>query len=348
MDASAYKQVLHLYELDRTKAKELYECRKSEVYRRLPRVGELDALLTQESFKAAKSILDPGVDTAYIKQRIHDILEEKRMLMEQAGIADDFLENVHKCPYCKDTGYISAVSHTAKPAKAPMGLFPAHGVQKCRCLKQRLIDRHYSISGLGAAVAQENFQSFEFKYYSNKVDPEAGLSPLENIRDIYEHCIDFVLNFGSDFSNLLLYGETGLGKTFLCNCIARDLLDAGITVLYVTAPRMFKKIENFRFNRNAKDTSDEQMELVFDCDLLIIDDLGSEFSTVVTDTELFNIINSRLLARRPTIISTNLSLSDFQEAYTDRIVSRITGSYVMRRLFGDDIRFKKKLLALGE
>jgi len=327
MNASAYKQVLRSYEADRGKARELYERRKAEVYARLPRVGELDAELTRISLKAARGILQGGSDMVSVKRRIEVILEEKRALMEQAGISGDYLTNVHTCLHCEDTGYI--------------------GAKKCQCLKQRLIDRHYSAAGLGAALDEENFQSFEFKYYSDKTDPTVGLSPLENIRTVYAYCVDFVTKFGSEFSNLLFYGETGLGKTFLCNCITRDLLDAGVSVLYVTAPMLFKKIEDFRFNRNEQDAPDEQLELVYDTDLLIIDDLGSEFSTIVTDTELFNIINSRMLLRRPTVISTNLSLRDFKDAYTERIISRITGSYDMLRLFGDDIRFKKKLLAMG-
>ena len=327
MSASAY--VKRLYDKDRDRARALYEQRKAEVQSRLPRVRELDEALTQISLDTARGLLNGGTaDTNLAKRRIREITDEKRLLMGQAGFPDDYLTNIYLCPDCEDTGFI--------------------GMKKCRCRQQRLIDWHYSAAGLGAAMDEENFQSFEFKYYSGETDPGVGLSPLDNIRRVYKECVDFVMNFGAEFSNLLLYGETGLGKTFLCNCIARDLLDAGIGVLYVTAPRLFKKIEDFRFNRNGQDAPDAQLDLVYDADLLIIDDLGSEFSTIVTDTELFSIINSRLLAHKPTVISTNLSLNDFQNAYTERIVSRITGKYLMLRLFGDDIRFKKKLLALSE
>jgi DNA replication protein DnaC len=330
MNTSAYNQVLRLYETDRDRARKLHEQRKSEVYTLLPRVGELDAELSRISLQAARGVLQGGVDTVSVKRRIEVILAEKRALMEQAGVSDDYLTNVHTCPHCNDTGYVDT--------------------QKCRCLKQRMIDRHYSMAGLGAAIAKENFQSFDLRYYSDKPDPVAGVSPLVNIRKVYRECVDFVTNFGDDFSNLLFYGETGLGKTFLCNCIARDLLDAGISVLYVTAPALFKKIEESRFGRKGRDASDEsdaRLELVYEAELLIIDDLGSEFATIVTDAELFNIINSRLLARRPTVISTNLSMNDFQNAYTERIVSRISGGYLALRLFGDDIRLKKKILAMG-
>lgn len=328
MNASVYKQVLRLYEIDRGKAREIYDRRKTEVYSRLPQIRELDASLMHLSLEAVRGLLNSGDDMDSTKRRIHEIVDKKRLLMEQAGFSDDYLTNIYTCLHCKDTGYID--------------------MQKCQCLRQRLIDRHYSAAGLGSALAEENFQNFKFEYYSTETDPEVGLSPLENIRGVYGYCIDFVMNFGTEYSNLLFYGDAGLGKTFLCNCIARDLLDAGASVLYTTAPMLFKKIENFRFNRSEQDEPDVQLDLVYDTDLLIIDDLGSEFSTVVTDTELFSIINARLLARRPSVISTNLSLNDFQNAYTNRIVSRIMGSYKMLRLFGDDIRVKKKLVALGE
>lgn len=326
MNASVYKQTLHRYELDRNRARNLYERRKAEVYARLPRIRELDERLTRLSLDTARGMLVGGAaDIAAVKSQITGLTEEKRSLMAQAGYPEDYLKNVHTCPLCEDTGYI--------------------GARKCRCLRQRLIESYYDLSGLSEAMAAENFQSFDFKYYSNAADPDVGVSPAANIRTVYQHCVDFVLNFGTEFTNLLFYGDTGLGKTFLCNCIAKDMLDAGFCVLYVTAPRIFKKIEDFRFNRGEQDAPDTQLELIYDTDLLIIDDLGSEFSTVVTDTELFNIINSRLLDKRPTIISTNLSLKDFQNAYTDRIISRFAGNYKMLRLFGDDIRLKKKLSA---
>ena len=333
MGSLAYKEVLRLYEADRKNARKLYEARKEEVYSRIPQIRELDESLTRLSLEAVKGLLGTGPSgggnrgTDEAKRRIGKIMGEKLLLMEQAGFSENYLSDIYTCQYCQDTGYID--------------------VQKCQCLRQRLIDWHYSTAGLGDTLSEENFQNFEFKYYSAETDPETGLSPLLNIRNVYSYCVDFVMDFGTEFSNLLFYGDAGLGKTFLCNCIARDLLDAGASVLYTTAPRLFKKIEDFRFNRNEQTTLDRQHELVYDTDLLIIDDLGSEFSTVVTDTELFSIINSRLLARRPTVISTNLSLNDFQNAYTNRIVSRIMGSYKMLRLFGDDIRVKKKLLALG-
>ena len=156
-------------------------------------------------------------------------------------------------------------------------------------------------------------------------------------------CIKFTQDFDKKFQNLLLYGKTGLGKTFLCNCMAKELLDSGKTVMYVTASQLFKLIEEDRFNRiGDEDIPSHYMDDILSVDLFIIDDLGTEFSTILSSAELFNIINTRLINRKPVVISTNLSMEDIINQYSDRIVSRIVGSYTSLEFFGDDIRMIKK------
>ncbi len=322
---SAYKQVMREYEHLRDEERTLAHAKKDELYEKFPRLREIDEELTQTGLRLAKAALNgEGGDFAEAFHREQSaLLEEKNAILTANGYAKDYLSPTYRCERCKDTGYI--------------------GNKKCGCLQQRLIDRYYRQSNLGEVLKRENFDQFDFRLYSEEADERFGISPNKNMQAVYKKCMEFIKRFDEDPKNLLFYGDTGLGKTFLCNCIAKDLLDMGKSVLYVTAPRIFKKIEDFRFNRSEQDNPDEQLELLYEVDLLIIDDLGSEFSTVITNTELFNIINTRQLERRPMIISTNLNLPELQNVYSDRIASRLYGHYEMLRLFGDDIRVAKKL-----
>jgi len=162
---------------------------------------------------------------------------------------------------------------------------------------------------------------------------------MRAVRKIAER---FAKEFEPGEENLLFYGETGLGKTFMCRCIAKAVLDEGFIVLYVTAPHLFKLVQAHHFNRDNAEDAGEQLDAVHEADLLILDDLGAEFSTIVTDSALFEVINQRLLDKRSTVISTNLTIAELRDHYTERIVSRFLGSYKMLKFFGDDIREKKR------
>ncbi len=323
MYEAVYKKVMREYEQKRVAANRKIAKHNAEIYKKVPEIQEIDRRLTELAIGISKQILSQSKDTQELvldlKSKIENLNAMKRDLLKENRLTQ-LSAGLWECENCKDTGYIAD--------------------KKCLCLKQRLIDNYYELSNIKEVMKSENFDTFDFRYYSEETDPKNGLSPRANMQLIYASCMDFVT--GGE-GNLLFYGETGLGKTFLCNCIAKDMLDKEKTVLYVTAPRMFKKIEDYRFNRDEMPDANQQTELIFQVDLLIIDDLGSEFSTVVTNTELFNIINSRLLEKRPTVISTNLNLTDFQSQYSDRIVSRLFGNYKLLRFFGDDIRVKKKL-----
>jgi len=324
------------YEAARDESRLLLQSRREELYAKLPRVKEIDDELASTGIQLARAILEKtttaraeGIEKAEGREGRDRLQMEKAALMRENGFAENYLSPAYKCARCQDTGYITVAG--------------AMGTKKCGCLRQKLVDAYYQQSNLGEVLKRENFDQFDFRFYSNEVDEQFGLSPGKNIQAVYKKCTDFIQAFDTDPQNLLFHGKTGLGKTFLCNCVAKDLLDMGKSVLYVTAPRIFKKIEDFRFNRDAQDNPDTQLELLYEVDLLIIDDLGSEFSTVITNTELFNIINSRGLERKPVIISTNLSRNELKNAYSDRIVSRLNGLYEWLRFFGDDIRIEKKL-----
>jgi len=322
---TAFRDVIRDYEMDRDKSTALQKKRKAEVYESLPKLKTLDEAISQSALMAAKQILAAGEKTQEIEKwltKSQNLIAEKKQLLADKGVPEDYLNEIHQCNVCNDTGYVENL--------------------RCRCLKQRMIDKYYDLSNIRDLLEVENFENFDIRYYSKTIDPSVGMSPYQNIQRIYRISADFVREFDSSFQNLLFYGDTGLGKTFMCNCIAKDLLDAGHTVLYVTAPQIFKLVEEYRFNRNNMEEPDYVIDAVTDVDLLVLDDLGAEFNTVVTSAALFDIINQRLLAKKSTVISTNLSLVEFEAQYSARIFSRFLGHYRMSKFIGDDIRAKKK------
>ena len=334
-NAALYKEIMREYERDRHAANHLLQKRREEVYALIPRVRAIDEEQTFLGVRIARQIVEGGGDKENAQAQVQAkgplealqytngvLAEEKRNLLQSRGYTPDYFTDIYHCPRCRDTGYI--------------------GGERCKCLTQRLIDRYYDLSNLKHVLQKENFDTFDLNYYDDQMDPRAGVSPRDNMRRIYMECLNFVQGFGKEFQNLLLYGGTALGKTFLCNCIAKELLDGGNNVVYVTASRLFKLVEALRFNRSEDDDPSEYMDMVFYSDLLIIDDLGTEFSTAVTAAELFNIINTRALDQRPVIISTNLSPADFEGQYSDRITSRLLGNYKLLKFIGDDIRLKKR------
>ncbi len=318
----AYNDVMREYGRDIDRAKRTIAERKEEMYSKIPKLSDIDTALRLNGINISRAVLSGGGDLTRLREENAALSDEKRQLIAAGGYPEDYLEEVFKCKMCRDTGHV--------------------GNERCACLKQRLIEKYYDLSNLKSILAVENFDTFDIRLYSDEVDPSAGLSPKANMKNIYQVCIGFTDGFGREFNNLLFYGNTGLGKTFLCNAIAKDVLDMGKTVLYVTAPKLCKIIEANRFNRDETEEPDDYITDSTEVDLLIIDDLGTEFPTVVTSSELFNILNTRLLEKRPTVISTNLSPADFEHQYSERIISRFFGYYQMLKFIGDDIRVKMK------
>ena len=256
--------------------------------------------------------------------------KEKNNYLKKLGISENYFEPNFDCKFCNDTGYIS------KNNKSEM----------CSCLKQKIFNLEYNKSNIGN-LEKENFSTFSLEKYSDEVNIEkyhANISPKENIKNIRKICENFINNFDDpNEKNLLFTGNTGLGKTFLSNCIAFELLKKGKTVLYQTAPVMLDTILDYRFNKPNSNT--QIVDNLQSVDLLIIDDLGTETINNMKFTELFNIINTRLLNQThkitKTIVSTNLSLNNIFSIYEERLGSRFVGNYNICRFFGDDIRFMR-------
>ena len=320
-----FKEAVRELEKQRTRAHKTLAERQSFLYEKLPRVKEIDDELADIGLELAKLVLNrnetPGL-AKILREKSEGLSDEKMRILYDNGYDDAFFLDAYECVACKDTGLLRE--------------------KHCHCLKQRLITKYYEMSNLSKVLERENFDAFNINYYSDIIDIAHGTSPRNNINRIWTASLKFVENFDRKFENLLFYGPTGLGKTFLSNCIAKELLDAGKTVLYTTAAQIFKLVEDVRFNRANMTDGAAYLAMIPETDLLIIDDLGTEFPTSVTEKELFNIINIRLLNKRPTIISTNLAPRDFEEHYTDRVTSRIFGEYMLLGFIGEDIRIAKK------
>lgn len=184
---------------------------------------------------------------------------------------------------------------------------------------------------------------FELDYYSsNFIDRLTGKSSLETMKNNVAVCRQFINNFDAEPGNLLFYGSTGVGKTFLSNCIARELIERAYSVIYFTVAELFEVSARNTFGKDPE--AQDVNEYVIDCDLLIIDDLGTELANSFTNSRLFTYLNERILRQKATIISTNLSLDDIKSIYSERIFSRISSNYTMLRFVGDDIRIQKKLM----
>ncbi|MBR2061687.1 MAG: ATP-binding protein, partial [Anaerotignum sp.] len=252
-----YKEVLREYDALRTlKAAELRE-RREAIYMKLPRLEEIERELSLLGVSTAKLVLmqpeSREVALAELQEKQNALKTERDELMAKNCLSPSLLKLEYACETCKDTGYVED--------------------KQCACMKHKLMDRLYDQSNVRDIIKLENFDTFDLRLFSDEVVKAEGISPKENAQRNLRMAMAFAEDFSGD--NLLLYGGSGRGKTFLCNCIAKDVLDRGKTVLYLTAGQLFKQLEELRFHRDEEEeTLDWDVELL-DADLLIIDDLGT-------------------------------------------------------------------------
>ncbi|SHH72496.1 DNA replication protein DnaC [Caloranaerobacter azorensis DSM 13643] len=327
MDNSIINEILREYEKKRDKALYEQKLRQNEVYSKIPKLKEIDKQISKTGLMISKAIINNPENyndkIKEVKNKLEELKREKAILLTENNIPLEYMNINYECNKCKDTGFLEDGS-------------------KCSCFKQALINRAYKMSNLEHILHKENFQTFNINIFSDKPFEDEKMTPRENMQNILSICEGFVFNFDEDNEeNLLFYGTTGLGKTFMCNCIAKALLDKGKIVIYQTAFKILEIIEEYRFRRNSgKEQYKLDYELLFDADLLIIDDLGTELVNTFTNTEIFNIVNSRLIKGNKTIISTNLSPMEISNTYTDRIFSRILSKFTPIRFFGPDLRWE--------
>ena len=319
---SQYQTIMREYEQKQLKSHDILTQHYEDVYKKLPEFKSLDESISIMSVQYGRRLLD-GDESALdsLKEELNILRSSKQQLLTSAGFPADYLEPVYECPDCKDTGYVNG--------------------RRCHCFEQAAINLVYTQSNLKEILERENFSTFSFDYYSaDDINPATGRSSLETARDAVAKCHDFIDHFDSTFSNLYLYGDTGIGKTFLSNCIAKELLDRGHSVIYFTAFQLFDILSKGVFKRDEEALLSHRN--IFDCDLLIIDDLGTELSNSFTTSQLFLCINERILRQKSTIISTNLGMNQLADIYSERVLSRISSNYTLLKLFGADIRILKR------
>ena len=319
-----YNRLLQQYDETQFHNRHLEEKRYQEVIHIIPEIEQIDNEITSNGIAYAKMALtDNQISAAELDATNQVLVRQKKQLLLAHGFPADYLSPIYNCPDCKDTGFIEG--------------------EKCHCFKQAIINFLYEQANLGHILKSENFNHFRFDYYADDwKDPYLRLTPRENIEHIVKDCQKFIASFEDQYNNILVYGNTGVGKTFLVNCIAKEILDMSYTVVYLTSFQFFDIMEKHTFSRSLEEKTEaaHQFEHIFDCDLLIIDDLGTETVNSFIASQLYQCMNERHLHKKSTIISTNLSFDDIKNRYSERVFSRIVSNYKPFKIIGTDIRLK--------
>ena len=317
-----YDQIMRQYNAKQAAHQRTLEAHTREISARIPRITEINREIGSASIRKARELLSGQADDWDLKTVIHELSEERRRLLTDYGYPADYLELHYDCEKCRDTGFIDG--------------------KKCSCFKQAAIELLYEQSKLSDILSRENFDTFDERWYdADDMDDATGKSSLELARIARAQAWDFTQHFQDTFGNLFFYGHTGVGKTFLTHCIAREIIEQGHSVIYFSAYDLFDELAKRTFH--SYDNTPDLPDYVGECDLLIIDDLGTELTNTFVQSRLFLLINERLTQKKPTIISTNLEIGAFSEMYSERTFSRIFSNYTMIKLTGRDIRFQKKL-----
>lgn len=326
MDPTKEREILLDYQYTRDKNIALQEERIKEINEKYPDIASLSKEIKMMGLKISKILFDDGSEDEIenLRCKLDDMIKEKYSLLDHYGIARDYLDLKYDCPICKDTGFLESGD-------------------QCNCLKQKILKDSYRMSNLETILSDSNFDKFDFSVFSEEEFENYDLSPRENMKNIMSDIDEYLYYFKSyptnKKNNLLFTGTPGLGKTFLCSCIAREVIKKGHTVIYQTAFNLMDVIEKYRFKKIEFSRSDlENYNNIYEADLLIIDDLGTEMINTFTISELFNILNSRINAKKKTIISTNLDVGILSQIYTDRITSRIIGNFKIFEFYGPDLR----------
>ena len=306
-----YDQIKKKYD-DRQLARH-YESEKRLAYvnEHVDGFQEINDSISSLCIKQAELLLEGDTSALMeLKKSIALLKQQKTDLLKQASLPEDYLTIPYICPDCEDTGYQNG--------------------QKCHCFKQEALSLLYDKSNLREYLDSLDFSMVSDKYYEGE--------DLVHFKDSYEKSRNFINNFKNDYQNLCFYGTVGTGKSFLSGCIAKALMQDGHSVIYFSASRLMDLFSYSSFDSKGREEAEETFKEIYECDLLIIDDLGSEVTNALSASRLFTCINERHLRRKSIIISTNLSLGELRTRYTDRIFSRISNYFLFCKMTGPDIR----------
>jgi len=327
LDGKILARAKAVHEEKRRQNEEQLSRRIQEVYAKAPRVRELDmqlratmAELVGIAVKADFVSLVEDIRTRNLK-----LQDERRNEIKRAGFHEKYIDDDYICEKCHDTGFANA--------------------KMCECLEAIYKkEQNASLSNL-FKLGTETFENFDLTFYDDKPTSDTSISPRRNMEIVYEICIEYARKFGNQSMNLFFNGAPGLGKTFLSACIARVVADNGFSVVYDMASSIFAKFEDAKFVRTDDlEGLRNETRRYLECDLLIIDDLGTEMTTAFTISTLYEIVNTRLVTGKKSIINSNLTLGELNRRYSEQIMSRLEGEYQVLTFYGDDIRKKRNVL----
>ncbi len=322
-DGNIMQRALVRFGEEKQRRKAEKEAAKEFLYAELPRLKAIEAELRGTMTRLMRLTLSGGENR---QQQLYELKEEnlalqheRGRLLQERGYPANYLSDEPACPLCNDSGYVNGAV--------------------CRCLQQFYNQEQTRELSSMLDLRDQSFDTFSFDWYSPAVEPGKKMSSRQRMEKNYDTCKDYAYQFSRHRSNLLLSGGSGLGKTFLSACIARVVSGSGHSVVYDTAGRIFDRLEAIKFRRDEDDAAARRYEK---CDLLIIDDLGTEMLTSFVQSALYQLINGRLLQGKKTVISTNLAPGELRTRYGDAIASRLEGEYTILPFFGEDIRKQKK------
>ena len=327
-DAKIMSAALRRFRAKREERQTEQEKLTQEIYRRLPRVERIDRELQSTAARTILAVFeeDAAMDEALAELERNSLAlqRERAELLVGAGYPYDCLDGAPSCERCRDSGYL--------PDGSP-----------CQCLREYYVQEQNRRLSKLLDLGNQSFDTFSLNWYDTQIWPEFGLSPLKNMEGVLDICERYAVSFSQRSGNLLFTGAPGLGKTFLSACIAREVSERGFSVVYDTASHVFGQFESGKFGRENpfEEDPDREINRYLNCDLLIMDDVGTEMSTSFVKAVFYRLINDRLMNRKKTILSTNLTPDRIGEQYGEAVLSRIRGEYQILRFFGRDIRILK-------
>ena len=319
--SETFKEAIRQIKARREKNLNLAELRRAEVLEKIPDYAELKKENVFLMGEYVKNLGNKDFDIASLKKKIEENASKKIELLKKNGFEPDYIDDKFDCEKCSDTGYV--------------------GTEKCECLKKLLRETAASKSNLDALMSEDNFANFDYTLFSAEKN-EDGISPRENMKNILRRVTGFINGFeGPEVKSLLFTGKAGTGKTYLSSCIAKEMLDRDYDVYYQSIGKIIDTVEDYKFRRAASESVAADVERLYDTDLLIIDDLGSEFVTQYTVSAIYELLNKRLMSKKKMIITTNFSLKELSDVYAQRLFSRFVGEFEILEFIGEDLRIQK-------